>query len=317
MHAGILFRRVVCVCALAGWGIGCWPAAARAENRLAVESPAADLFQQLADGINRQVEQTGCTAAVVVRDLRRGDAIYLNKDVVFPAASLIKLPILVELYRQAEEGTLTLADTLTLRDRHREEGSGILRYCAAGTAWSLGELARLMIVKSDNTATTLLLERVGMENVNRRLRGLGLTRTRIRRNVLDLAARDRGLENTTTAYEMMRLLELIHRQRAAGPAACQAMLQTLLAQEYNDRIPRLLPAGTPVAHKTGTMHRLEHDVGIVFVPGQEFVICVLVSGLEEAPGERLIGSVAKRAYDYFAALGGEATATAGLMPPSR
>lgn len=266
-------------------------------------------LEQLAQGISARAALRGCTAAIVVRDLQRGDAVYQNKDAILPAASLIKVPILVAAYTAVDRGELRLGDTFVMRTRDKVAGSGVMRLCAAGTVWTARDLLRLMIAKSDNTATDMLIARLGRETINARMRELGLTATRVRRNILDFPALRRGVENTTTAYEMARLLELIHGGRAASPWACREMLDILLAQEYNDRIPRFLPAGVAVAHKTGTMNRLTHDAGIVYVPGGGvFVITVLVQGAPEEAGEQLIGQVARQAYDYFAGAGPVATA---------
>jgi len=284
-----------------------------ADNAVRVAVPSADAFTELADGVNRLVSATGCTAGVIIKDLRREDAIFVNKDLVFPAASLIKIPIMVTVFNQADAARINLADTIVLQEWHKVEGSGILKYCPAGSVWSFNELLSLMIVKSDNTAADMLLAEVGMVAVNRQMRELGLTATRVRRTILDFAAIRRGVENTTTAYEMMQLLELIYEGRAASRESCREMLQILLEQEYNDRIPRAMPADIAVAHKTGTMRRLAHDVGIVFLPQQEFVICVLLQGMSEEPSERLIGQVAEEAFDYFTEQRDQQVYHAGLL----
>ncbi len=294
-----LVRAAGAVCLLLSVVSGVW----------AAEAPPADAFALLAQQLQQQAATAGCTVAYVVHDLRRGDAVHAGRNIILPAASLIKVPVLVEAFAQIDAGLLRPDDTFVLRESDKTGGSGILRYCAAGTVWTARDLLRLMIVKSDNTATDMLLARLGMARINARMRRLGLTATRVRRKILDYAALRRGIENTTTAYEMARLLQLIHTGRAASPASCRAMLDILLAQEYNDRIPRLLPAGVAVAHKTGTMHRLTHDAGIVYTPdGGAFSITVLVQGLEETGGETLIAQLARRAYDYFAAAPATATA---------
>ena len=282
-----------------------WAGPVRAED-----SAAGGEFARLAEDIRVRAEAAGCTAAVVIRDLARGDAIYHDKDAVLPAPSLIKVPVMVAAFTAVDRGELRLADTIVLRARDKTGGSGILRYRANGTVWTVAELLRLMIAKSDNTATDMLIARLGRERINARMRELGLTATRVRRNILDFAALRRGRENTTSAYEMAQLLELIYRGRAASPASCRAMRDILLAQEFNDRIPRFLPEGVAVAHKTGTMDRLTHDAGIIYVPGGgAFIAVVLVQGADEGPGELLIGRVARRAFDYFAAAAAAMVAT--------
>ncbi|HNW93510.1 MAG TPA: class A beta-lactamase-related serine hydrolase, partial [bacterium] len=213
-------------------------------------------FAQMAQQVREQAAVAGATVSVVVRDLQRGDAVYERKDVIMPAASIIKVPIMVAVFSGIDRGELTLTDTLVLREQDKADGSGILRYCTTGSVWSVYELLRLMIDKSDNTATDMLIARLGQERINARMRELGLTATRVRRRILDYDAIGRGVENTTTAYEISRLLELIYRGQAAAPDSCRRMMDILLLQEYNDRIPRFLFDGVWVVHKTGMMDNL-------------------------------------------------------------
>lgn len=258
----------------------------------------------LADQITSIAEGSAGTLGVAARNLTTGEAVGINADEVFPSASVIKLAILADLYLQAVEGTADLQETRQLRPDDIVEGSGILKELRPGMEFTLGELAALMIVISDNTASNMLIDRLGTEAVNGRLDSFGMWQTRLGRKFYDFEARDRGLDNWACPMEFAAMLEALERRELGSPAACEGMLAVLLRQQLDGKIPRLLPPDTKVAHKTGTVTGASHDAGIIYSPRGPIVLAVMTKGMSTPEAEGAIRQVALRIYDKWVTQGG-------------
>ena len=230
----------------------------------------------------------------------KGKPILINEHEVFPAASVIKVPILVEILLQRDEGRVCLDERIPLRDRDKVDGSGVLKELSEGTELTLRDLATLMTVVSDNTATNMIIERIGTEAVTDRMRSLGLERTVLARKMYNFAQAALGKENTCTPYEMMRLLTWVAEGRISSKSTSDEIIGIMAKQQYRDKIPLLLPDDTRVANKTGSITGVTHDVGIVFAPGGSYVLCTMVKNIEDKlQAERAIAEVSKAAYEYF------------------
>lgn len=214
-------------------------------------------------------------AAMVVKDLKLGWEISLNKDKLFPAASLVKIPIMAACFYAQAEGKLSLRDKLALKASAKTPGSGILKNMPAGSSLSVERLIELMITESDNTASNMLIDLLGRDYLNAFFKREGLKNTNLARKMMDFRYRRKGVENYTTAYDISLLLERIYRGEFLNRPVSDKCLAMLLRQRLKDRIPRKLPRDTPVAHKTGLERNVCHDAGIVFTPGGHFLICVL------------------------------------------
>ncbi len=262
--------------------------------------------------------------AVAVKDLASGDGYWSNADEPMPTASLVKVAVMVEAYKQAEEGRLKLTDTVTLADDDKVPGAGILTpHFSAGATFSVRDAVRLMIVYSDNTATNLVLGKTGIKEVNARAAALGLKETRINAKVFRGSTTSVDPERTkkyglgsTTANEMASLLEMIHAGKMGSPESTKAMLDHLKANDDKDSLVRDLPAGTVVAHKTGAVTAVRTDAGVVFVPDaadkkktHPVVVCVLTDGNDDKrwakdnAAQVTIGKIGRAVYDHFAAKG--------------
>ncbi len=251
--------------------------------------------------------------AIAVKHLDSGMAYTLGGDEEMPTASLIKFPVLIEVYSQVAEGKIKLTDMVTLKDSDKVPGSGILTYhFSEGATISLKDCCRLMIAFSDNTATNLVLDRIGIPSTNKRMDELGCPLTRINAKVFLGAKTTIAPERTkkfglgsTTANEMIKLLELVHWNKVVSKEACKEMLDHLKKCEDKDCFPRLLPAGTVVAHKTGSVEGVRTDAGIIYTKGGPVAVCVLTMDNEDKryhpdnAGNVLCRQVAREVFDHF------------------
>ena len=252
--------------------------------------------------------------AVAVKHLKTGEEFYLAADEVMPTASLIKLPIMVETYWQVDEGTLKLDKTLTLTKADKVPGSGILtQHFSDGATFPLKDAVRLMIAFSDNTATNLVLDQIGIPSTNTRMEKLGFKNTKVHAKVFKGSTTSIDPERTkkyglgsTTAREMVQLLELLDAGKVAGPEACQEMIAQLKTCDDKEKMTRSLPPGTVVAHKTGSVNAAKTDAGIIYTKGGPVALCVLTNENDDQrwvadnAAQVLIGRIAREVYDHYA-----------------
>ncbi len=244
-------------------------------------------------------EFTG-TAGIVVKDLASGRTIERNPERLFPAASMVKIPIMAACLSAVGEGRLSLEDTLTLKAADKARGSGHLRSQRSGTSVTIEKLLEVMVTESDNTAANMLIDRLGMDELNAAFRDLGLVHTNLARKMMDFRSRRNGIENYTTPREMADLLEKIYLGACAGPEVSASCLTLLKGQKVNNRISRYLPRTVEFAHKTGLEQTVCHDAGILYTPGGDVLVCVLTEGDTGAIiAERWIGRVGKLVYAAY------------------
>jgi beta-lactamase class A len=251
--------------------------------------------------------------AIAVKHLDSGESYYLNADKPMPTASLIKVAVLIDVYSQADEGKLSLKDQVTLREEDKVPGSGILTtHFSDGTTFPLRDAIHLMMGFSDNTATNLILDRVGVANVNKRMESWGLKETRINAKVfrgsttsVDPNRTKRYGLGSTTAREMATLFEELQTGTRLRPALKQVVLGQLRRNEDKDKFTRLLPSGTVVAHKDGSVSDARTDAGIIFTPAGPVVVVVLTNGnadrrwVSENAGNMLCARVAQAVYEHY------------------
>ncbi len=224
-------------------------------------------------------------------DLATGEVCEYQADVPVIAASVIKLPILAEAFRQAEAGEASMEETFRIKPEQKMPSCGALSYLHDGVQVTLRDLCVLMIILSDNTATNILIDRLGMESINQTINRLGLKDTVLRRRLFDAAASARGIENTITAREMGLLLKKLYRGEAVSPQADGEMLRILKNQRLNGKMPFFLH-GVPIAHKTGEDDGITHDVGIVYAP-HPLILCFTSQRTDVPAFERLIQDAAE------------------------
>ncbi len=237
---------------------------------------------------------------VVLHDLKSGERFTHLPDRPFTQASVIKLPVLVDLFRQDRAGNLELDELITVPEADFVGGSGILRWLTPGkTTMTLLDLAILMIVLSDNTATNLVINRVGMENVNRTMEELGYAETRLRRLMMDVQASREGRENISTPAETADLLAKIHRHEILDAEACAEIIR-ILAMPKTGRINARLPAGVRVANKTGSLARggVVNDAGVIEAGDAAVIVSAMINeGTDRSASEAAIAEISRLAFE--------------------
>jgi beta-lactamase class A len=258
------------------------------------------LWQKLESTIHDVDEHLDGVMGVAIEDLKTGDQFFLHENEVFAQASSIKLAVLANLYLQAQQGKVKLTDLYTVQASDLVPDSDIMGGLTPGvTLVTLRDLATMMVAVSDNSAANVLIDRVGMENVNVMLDSLGLTHTRLRRKMMDLDAAKRGRENISTPREMMTLLDVIYHGKLLNQETAADFFK-MLSTNKNSFIPRDLPAEVKVANKEGSLEGVRNDCGIVFVEGRPYVICVMTAFLRnERDGEEAISKISLAAYRMF------------------
>ena len=263
--------------------------------------PPPDSLRQRIEARIAQVP--GAVVGVSLRDLGTGESLDINADSSFHAASTMKVPVMIELFRQADRGWISLDQPILLVNQFGSlvdgspfsvdaaDDSDSLMYKKVGERVPVRELLERMIVRSSNLATNALIAIVGASRANETAHELGATRIKVLRGVEDQKAYDAGLNNTTTAPDLAALLAAIEHNRAASDKSCREMREILLRQEFNDEIPAGVPPGTRVAHKTGQITAVLHDAAIVYPQGQRpYVLVVLTRGI---PDEKVARSLIK------------------------
>ena len=258
------------------------------------------LWQKLEANIHEIDQHLDGVMGVAIDDLATGDQFFLHENEVFAQASSIKIAVLAELYRQAQQGRLKLTDLYTVQASDLVADSNIMGGLTPGvTRVTLRDLATMMIAVSDNSATNVLIDRIGMENVNAMLDSLGLSHTRLRRKMMDLDAAKQGRENISTPREMMTLLAALYRGKVLSKEM-ESDFFTMLSTGKDSWIPRDLPADLKIADKPGELEAVRNDSGVVFVEGRPYVICVMTAFLRnERDGEQAISKISLDAWRMF------------------
>ncbi|HVI82282.1 MAG TPA: serine hydrolase [Chthoniobacterales bacterium] len=259
------------------------------------------LWKKLDALVGDTVEKFDGVMGVAIVDFTDGRAILKNADRVFPTASSIKIAVLLELYHQEQSGKAKLSDVYLFDPKDLVEDSQIMTGLTPGvTKVTNRDLAQFMVTASDNAATNVLIDRVGMENVNATLRSLDLTRTMLRRKMMDIAAAKRGDENVSTPQEMARLLEAIYKGKALNKELTESMIKQLKALKKDSWLSTDLPLDVEIADKPGSLEGIRTDSGIIFAKNRPFVISVMTSFVRDEPvAERAIGRIALEAFRYF------------------
>ncbi len=250
--------------------------------------------------------------AVAFKDLSTGKELLINEHQEFHAASTMKTPVMIEVFKQAKEGKFSLKDSFEIKNEFKsivdsslysldstdDSESEIYRHI--GEKRTLYDLMYQMIIASSNLSTNLVIELVNAKNVTQTMRKLGAKKVKVLRGVEDNKAYELGLNNTTTAYGLMVIYEKIADGKAVDKKSSDEMINILLKQEHNSIIPAELPKEVKVAHKTGWITGVHHDSGIVFLPdGRKYVLVLLSKNLEDdSSAVKAMAHVSRMIYDF-------------------
>lgn len=269
-------------------------------------------MRNLKHEINNVLSKQKGTFAVAFKDLSTGKELLINEEEDFHAASTMKTPVMIEVFKQASEKKFSLTDSILIKNEFKsivdssaysldssdDSESEIYRHI--GEKRTLYDLMYQMIIASSNLSTNIIIDLVDAKKVTRTMREMGAKKITILRGVEDNKAFEKGLNNTTTAYDLMLIFEKIAEGKAVDKKSSDEMINILLNQEHNEIIPAELPKEVKVAHKTGSITGVHHDSGIVILPdGRKYVLVLLSKNLEdENAAIKAMAKVSKIIYDF-------------------
>ena len=250
--------------------------------------------------------------AMAFKNLETNETLLINADTRFHAASTMKTPVMIEVYKQAAAGKFSLTDSITIKNDFKsivdgspyslstDDDSETELYTKLGEKRTISDLIYDMIIVSSNLATNLVIEWVDAKKVTETMRSLGAKDIEVLRGVEDIKAFEKGLSNSTTANDLMNIFEKMALGKAVNPEADQQMIEILKDQKFNEIIPAHLPEGVAVAHKTGVITGVHHDSGIVYLPdGTRYVLILLSKNMTDFDaGTAMMAKVSKHIYDY-------------------
>ena len=247
--------------------------------------------------IEKIISQVEGNVCINFYDLNKNNGFSVNGDKKVLSASMIKLLILAELMKKIFENKFSLSDTVMMANFMKIGGDGVLKELNTGHHFTLKELATLMIIVSDNQATNILIDFLGMENINQLGKELDLKETFLGRKMMDAEARKKGYDNYTCADDISLLLKLIYQEKLINKEASQLMLDILLKQQQGERLQRYLPSDIKIAHKCGDLDNLENDGGIIWLGGKAYILVILTNGMPNLQCKQTIGKISKFVYD--------------------
>jgi len=266
----------------------------------------------LKNKVAAELERNQGDFAVAFKDLTTGEELLINEHELFHAASTMKIPVMMEAYKQAEAGKFSLSDSILIKNEFKSivdsslyslevaDDSDTVTYKHLGEKTTISSLIYNMITVSSNLATNILIEKVDAKKVTKSLRDMGAKDIKVLRGVEDNKAFQAGLSNEVTAYDLMLVFERLGKGEAVNAKACEEMINILLDQKYKTIIPAKLPPEVKVAHKTGWIKKLNHDSGLVILPdGRKYVLILLSAKTEdENAAIESMAIVSKMIYDY-------------------
>ena len=272
------------------------------------QSPAQTVDPKVIAAIEERIRASGADVGIAFRTLDGRTAYSFHDEETFHAASTMKIPVMIELFHQVQQGKLKLDEPLLVKNEFHSLADGSVYtldpaddsetdlYKAAGQTRTMRQLLELMITVSSNLATNLLIEKLGVENIRATVHLLHADGMSVLRGVEDNKAFQKGMNNTTTARGLQRLLEAIALGEAVDQDSSRQMIEILERQKFNEGIPAGLPTGTRVAHKTGEITKIHHDAAIVFGP-RPFVLVILVRGLaDKKASSALMAEITRQLY---------------------
>lgn len=265
-------------------------------------------MKQLIETVKTHIESAGGVWGIDLRDVDSNETWQYNHHMQFTAASVVKLPIMVALFKASEDKAITFSEQLKLQREEQVGGSGVLQYMAPGTSLTIYDVMTLMIIQSDNTATNMMIDLLGMETIQKTMQQMELHNTEITNKLMIVSTSRKG-PNQVTAEDMSKLLKNIIEGQIVSEYACEEMIAILQKQQINDCLPANLPDPDPdwiggpkkwsLAHKTGTVTNITHDVGIFYVGARTFVASVLSKNIDNRAARRIHMRIGEAIYTYL------------------
>lgn len=270
-------------------------------------------IENLKSAIEAKLKTVEGQFAVAFKDLQTGKTLFINEKENFHAASTMKTPVMIEVFKQAKAGKFKLSDSILVKNEFKSivdgspysmdiaDDSGDGLYKMIGKKMTIYDLTYQMIIVSSNLATNILIDLVDARNANESMRKLGAKDIQVLRGVEDQKAFEKGLNNTTTAYDLMLIFEKIAQNKVIDKQSCEEMRKILFDQKFNEIIPDKLPKTVKVAHKTGSITGVQHDSGIVYLPdGRKYVLVLFSKKLKSADaGVKILAEVSEAIYGLF------------------
>ncbi|MCH4157364.1 MAG: class A beta-lactamase-related serine hydrolase [Acidaminococcaceae bacterium] len=278
-----MWKQFLAVLACSIFMAGCMTVPTDAKTVAKAEVPAAAQTEKLPEEVFRDKMAAALKPVltnghadfnVYVQDLRK-QRVYVNKSEILPSASMIKMYILAYAYQQMQQGKLTEQETITLQQSDKVGGAGNIQGLRNGTPLSIHYLLTKMVVDSDNVATNMIIDRLGMTNIQRYITEQGYRDTKLQRCMMDFTAQRQGRENFTSVQDLAKIFSKLYRHQCVNPGADAAMLEILKGQTDNDKIAVGLPAGSVFAHKTGELEGYLHDGGIIYNPKGDYLLIIM------------------------------------------
>lgn len=278
---------------------------------LSLQSQELQKLQKTVDSLFKTEEGE---FAIAFKDLSNEENnLFINENSNFHAASTMKTPVMIEVFNQVKEGKYRLSDSLLIKNKFKSisdgsvysldlnRDSGEKLYEQIGEKRSIEDLMEDMIINSSNLATNIIIELVGAENVNHTMREMGAKNINVLRGVEDMKAYEEGLNNTTTAYDLMLLFEQLGKGRVVDAASSKKMINILFKQNHRDLIPALLPEDLKIANKTGWITGVHHDSALIFLPdGRKYVLVLLSKNMKDMEaGTIMLSKVSKQVYNFM------------------
>nr|WP_299419795.1 serine hydrolase [uncultured Emticicia sp.] len=270
-------------------------------------------IENLKSAIEAKLKTVEGQFAVAFKDLQTGKTLFINEKENFHAASTMKTPVMIEVFKQAKAGKFKLSDSILVKNEFKSivdgspysmdiaDDSGDGLYKMIGKKMTIYDLTYQMIIVSSNLATNILIDLVDARNANESMRKLGAKDIQVLRGVEDQKAFEKGLNNTTTAYDLVLIFEKIAQNKVIDKQSCEEMRKILFDQKFNEIIPDKLPKTVKVAHKTGSITGVQHDSGIVYLPdGRKYVLVLFSKKLKSADaGVKILAEVSEAIYGLF------------------
>jgi beta-lactamase class A len=276
-------------------------------NQVFAQKPSIEATKILIENKLKSIEGE---FAVAFKDLQTGKTLFINEKENFHAASTMKTPVMIEVFKQAKTGKFKLTDSILVKNEFKSivdgslysmdiaDDSGDGMYKQVGKKMTIYDLTYQMIIVSSNLATNILIDLVDAKNANESMRKLGAKDIQVLRGVEDQKAFDKGLNNSTTAFDLMLIFEKIAKNKVIDKQSCEAMTKILFDQKFNEIIPVNLPKDVRVAHKTGSITGVQHDSGIVYLPdGRKYILVLLSKKLKNTDaGVNVLAEVSEMIY---------------------